>query len=427
VNLNRTACVYRFSWYTRSRIYSNTYNDFIQVLQPQVPTPGVRPRRANAGKLPPRYLKDMLPSNLIPIFLTESSNMDNVDNTISSEDATVVEPSVPVTSHPNRFGLYREFTSGCFSAHDPEDEQTRESLFDLDTVSSNILADSSRPPSDSESYPSAPETNETNQKPDFWPYPNRSSFLLADWYWSNSIQKSKREFSKLINIIGDKDFLPSDICSTPWASIDKCLSGGPASHTSIQKKPTCPPSILPFPQFHWIQDDVKIQVPFHRNTQTSGKKDHLVGTFFHRSIVEALKEKVSGPDFKHFNLQPFQLRWRVPFTGVNDTITSDNTEAPSQRIYGEVYSSDSFLKAHREIQQAPSEPADCKLPRVVAALMFASDKTHLTQFGENKLWPLYLCFGNESKYRRCQPNLHLYQHIAYFIKVNLANPASIHP
>ena len=35
--------------------------------------------------------------------------------------------------------------------------------------------------------------------------------------------------------------------------------------------------------------------------------------------------------------------------------------------------------------------------------MFWSDSTQLTQFGTAKLWPLYVFFGNESKYRRCQP------------------------
>jgi len=46
--------------------------------------------------------------------------------------------------------------------------------------------------------------------------------------------------------------------------------------------------------------------------------------------------------------------------------------------------------------------------------MFWSDATHLTAFGNTKLWPLYMFFGNESKYRRCKPSHHLCEHIAYF-------------
>ncbi|KIM62395.1 hypothetical protein SCLCIDRAFT_119837, partial [Scleroderma citrinum Foug A] len=53
------------------------------------------------------------------------------------------------------------------------------------------------------------------------------------------------------------------------------------------------------------------------------------------------------------------------------------------------------------------------LPRRIVALMFWSDVTVLTSFGDTKLWPVYMYFGNESKYERCQPSNHLCMHIAY--------------
>jgi hypothetical protein len=46
--------------------------------------------------------------------------------------------------------------------------------------------------------------------------------------------------------------------------------------------------------------------------------------------------------------------------------------------------------------------------------MFWSDATQLTSFGNAKLWPLYMYFGNESKYCRCKPTNHLCEHVAYF-------------
>jgi hypothetical protein len=46
--------------------------------------------------------------------------------------------------------------------------------------------------------------------------------------------------------------------------------------------------------------------------------------------------------------------------------------------------------------------------------MFWSDATHLTAFGNAKLWPCYMFFGNESKYRRCKPSCNLCSHVAYF-------------
>jgi hypothetical protein len=92
-------------------------------------------------------------------------------------------------------------------------------------------------------------------------------------------------------------------------------------------------------------------------------------------------------------------------------------------VHGELYMSPAYLEAQREIQEYPGEPG-CDLPRVVVALMFWSDATHLTSFGNAKLWPLYLFFGNESKYRRCKPSCHLCEHVAYFqtVSIYIARP-----
>lgn len=41
----------------------------------------------------------------------------------------------------------------------------------------------------------------------------------------------------------------------------------------------------------------------------------------------------------------------------------------------------------------------------------------LTSFGNVKLWPVYMCFGNETKYRRGKVSLKLFEEIAYFQSV----------
>lgn len=86
------------------------------------------------------------------------------------------------------------------------------------------------------------------------------------------------------------------------------------------------------------------------------------------------------------------------------------------RVQGELFSSPEFIEADRDIQDMPGEPG-CNLPRVLVALMFWSDVTHLTSFGSAKIWPLYMYFGNDSKYLRCKPSSHLCEHIAYFQSV----------
>jgi hypothetical protein len=73
----------------------------------------------------------------------------------------------------------------------------------------------------------------------------------------------------------------------------------------------------------------------------------------------------------------------------------------------------SFLDVHTKVQRAQTDDPDCKREKVVAALMFWSDATHLATFGTARMWPIYMLFGNLSKYLRCQPNSGATKHLAY--------------
>jgi hypothetical protein len=50
--------------------------------------------------------------------------------------------------------------------------------------------------------------------------------------------------------------------------------------------------------------------------------------------------------------------------------------------------------------------------------MFWSDSTHLANFGTASLWPLYLFFGNLSKWVRSKPRAGACHHVAYLPKVS---------
>ncbi|KAH7924724.1 hypothetical protein BV22DRAFT_1012700 [Leucogyrophana mollusca] len=127
--------------------------------------------------------------------------------------------------------------------------------------------------------------------------------------------------------------------------------------------------------------------------------------FRHRSLILIIREKLANAgDDSLFHYEPYELLWQS-VDGKHKT-----------RLHGELYNSPAFLEAHQTLQESPPEPR-CNLLRVVAALMFWSDSTHLTSSGNTKLWPLYLYFGNESKYRRCKPSCNLCNHAAYFRKL----------
>jgi len=156
----------------------------------------------------------------------------------------------------------------------------------------------------------------------------------------------------------------------------------------------------------WERTPISISVPFHHRMRNPGPQEYIVGDFYHRTLVSVLREKLksqrNGPLF-HYD--GFELFWKP------------TEESADTRVYGELYTSPAFLDAQREVHNSPREPG-CNLPRVVVALMFASDATHLTNFGTAKLWPSYLFIGNESKYSRCKPSSHLCNHIAYFQAVS---------
>lgn len=71
--------------------------------------------------------------------------------------------------------------------------------------------------------------------------------------------------------------------------------------------------------------------------------------------------------------------------------------ASSACMYDELYTSDTWNQAHDKIMKQ-RRGDDCELERVVAGLMFWSDSTQLAQFGHVSAWPIYLFFGNLSKY-----------------------------
>ncbi|KAH7902978.1 hypothetical protein BJ138DRAFT_236039, partial [Hygrophoropsis aurantiaca] len=155
----------------------------------------------------------------------------------------------------------------------------------------------------------------------------------------------------------------------------------------------------------WRKTQVSIEVPFSRTTSQPGVQSYLAAQLYHRSLVEVIKEKLANAtDNGQFHYEPYQLRWKAPH--LPDEVN----------IHGELYTSPAFMDSHRALQDSPREP-DCNLERVVVALMFWSDATHLTSFGETQLWPVYLYFGNESKYRRCKPSCNLSNHVAYFQKL----------
>ncbi|RDB27823.1 hypothetical protein Hypma_002119 [Hypsizygus marmoreus] len=269
----------------------------------------------------------------------------------------------------NIFRLFRQYHGTNFPSHDPEQELSTEELSDISKEQPSSAG--------SESY---------------GPYPNQSSFSLGAWYWNTGVQKSKENFKELVDIVSNPAFKPEDVRHTVWDKIDKHL-GGTGDDDDLW--------VDEFDDAGWTKEPIEIVVPFHRLTPTPGPRAFTAGHFHRRSILAIIRERLAKEDSAHFHFEPYELYWQPTDDG------------PPMRVYGELYTSPAFIDVHNQLQNSPPEPG-CNLPRVVVGLMFASDKTHLTSFGDTHLWPVYLCFGNDSKYRRSRPSCHLFNHLAYF-------------
>lgn len=277
----------------------------------------------------------------------------------------------------NSFNIFRVYDSDTIPVHDPEDQTG-------DTPLSKPTASMIQQGIDPENP--------------FYPYPNQTSWYLGDWYWNQGTQKSKKNFGTLLDIIGSTEFRPEDVSRTNWAAIDRQLG--------------CPRASEREDSAEWMDDGwecraITISVPFSRRCENPGPKDYTISGFYRRSLTSIVREHLIDPiRCNRFRFEPYSLRWRPPHRQC------------SIKIHGELFTSKAFIEAHRKLQDSPPE-AGCSLPRRIVALMLWSDATHLTSFGEAKLWPLYVYFGNESKYDRAQPTSHLCAHAAYFRTVSI--------
>ncbi|KAH6905405.1 hypothetical protein BKA70DRAFT_1431025 [Coprinopsis sp. MPI-PUGE-AT-0042] len=201
-----------------------------------------------------------------------------------------------------------------------------------------------------------PQHKDPSHPDNYYPFPNRNAFFLGEWRASDDNGKSRAGFAKLLQIIGSPDWNPADICGVDWAKIDNALSS-----LATDNKDDA-----------WVDESA-----WRTSTVTIGLRPE-----------------------DHFHFLPHELRWN-PGKGKVDV-----------PVYGEMYNSPAFMQVFKDLQESPPEEG-CSLLRYIVGLMFGSDETVLAQFGTAKLWPLYMSYANDSKYRRAKLGLRLVEHLAY--------------
>jgi Plavaka transposase len=161
----------------------------------------------------------------------------------------------------------------------------------------------------------------------------------------------------------------------------------------------------------WQTGSVKIKMPCIRSNKPSFSVESDAPEFEvhgvrYRSLVDIIVSKLQDPSMSaSFVRTPFTEWWCPP--GSTTPI----------RVYGEAYSSDIAVKLFEEIKGIPPPADHPQIESVVMMLMLGSDATHLANFGTASLWPIYVFFGNISKYDSSRPSEFPACHLAYLPKV----------
>ncbi|KAJ7458672.1 hypothetical protein B0H11DRAFT_1737727 [Mycena galericulata] len=296
----------------------------------------------------------------------------------------------------NTFGLYREYPR--VPTHDPDGTLSLNDLSDIPKPPSAPSSSSNASPSVILPSPLVP-TAENKDNP-YYPFPNSTAYGITNWMWSGSPLKSIQEVTKLVEFLKSDAFRKEDLACFNLVQeterLDKYNAergGASASGSGALARDG------------WSEVSVSIKVPDGKpHSAASPIPLYTVPGLFLRPLSEVIKSAIQDTMSRHFHFTPFKQFHK-----------SDPDAIPT-RVFDEIYSSDAMIEAYEEVNSQPGEPG-CELERVVLGLMFWSDSTHLASFGTASLWPLYLFFGNQSKWVRGKPRSGACHHLAYIPKV----------
>ena len=176
----------------------------------------------------------------------------------------------------------------------------------------------------------------------FYPYPNKASLRLGDWYWNQGALKSKDSFRNLLDIIGSLSFKPDDIRNMRWTSINHFLGTLTTDEDLAQST-------------EWLDNDagwmctaVTISVPFSQRSANPGSKRYSVPDFYHHLLISIIHERVLDPNDHHlFHYKPYELCWQRP---------QDNRDIT---VHSKPFTSKSFMDAHHDLLESPLSRTKC--------------------------------------------------------------------
>ncbi|TEB12649.1 hypothetical protein FA13DRAFT_1823627 [Coprinellus micaceus] len=368
-----------------------------QIPREVIPPP--RPALRRSTRRVPRKVNDIIP----PIRSKASAPTTTAPAPRQATPplTTPASPTAPLPAPPcpsltktatNRFGLYKVWRQYPFASPPPQDDGF---VSDIPTFTK-------------------PDVDETSA---WWkgfgrlrdgflkgmtvdtvcgPFLSSSVFRLVQYYYATISDRSVQGFNHFVwHVLKAKDFHIEDVP-------DDFNLRRECNRLDEYKEATTTTPFMHSSCWHETTVDFAISCERQKLDSEDQAPRLKVDGVLHRKLIEVIKTAFEGPDSATYQYTPTQTYWKL---------TNDSR---NERVYSEVYNSDAFWQEHERVNDAEMrKPGHPDMPTVVAALMFYSDGTHLTNFGTAALWPFYVFFGNQSKYEHGKPSCYAAHHLAY--------------
>lgn len=258
------------------------------------------------------------------------------------------------------------------------------------------------------------------------PHPNLTTFLFNHQFWLAGHKKTRNERTALRDVMVREDFKNEEMLGVNFDQLDKKLGSSTLEAPWVRESDG------------WIRESINIGIPplkrpnqaerreaaadrqrvqrgegLPAESQGIGSTTSFEGVpltvldFWHKDLCAEIRHTFATDDAaRSFVYDPYLLYHARP--GADDI---------PEPVYSELFNSQAIVDKDIRIQHLPRQPED-DLPRAMAMMMYHSDVTHVTQFGDSKVWPGYLYFGNQTKYESSRPSCHAAHHIAFFPSVS---------
>ncbi|KAF5344215.1 hypothetical protein D9757_014413 [Collybiopsis confluens] len=376
-------------------------------LPPPAPPPPpslvtLRPTRSGRTRFLPARFQDNLPTlsrSMPSTFQPENPIEEPAPAPVPAPfPSPTPEPDIvlkKVRTDPDQFGIFRIYSELPKSI--PDEEVPIEDV--CEGAGFPVP-----PPADSSSiFGSVIKVSSRVKNSIIAPFLNITVWRLMSW-WYNSDTKSIADLDRLVKeVIHPSDFDPSHL---EGFSTDKVLKDLDNYQDDTRLFPA---------EDGWREISVEIPVPCRGVKQPEAKAPrYIISGIFIRKPLEVMKSTFQSSLTEKFHYTPFELR-QESFPG-----------SPSSfRLHGELYNSPAFIEEHNRVQveqfkkgKASPENKDLQYPTALAGMMLWSDATRVGHWGDATMWPIYMYFGNQSKYDRSRPSAFAAHHIAYIPKLS---------